>query len=281
MKKIILIILSIFFTTSVFAKNIEILTTSTLKGPQGVVVNTISDLTKNTGLEFIGKQTSGCGESVDLFNNAKEPIAIVWSDTMIKHTETTKQNCIIDFEKSKPIAVTFSAYDVCVTKGFELKNGAELTLGNNKFNPQTSQLAHMNANNKNIKFKSVTYEGSGPVVSALINKEINVGITATANAASAIKAGSIDCLYSTGSTKYGQKPLSDFAGKNALSEFKLGMMLFVKNMSTEQIITLEKSLINKFVSAMEQQDMVNSKVVINKDDLNKFIATAKSNAQYQ
>lgn len=281
MKKIILIILSIFFTTSVFAKNIEILTTSTLKGPQGVVVNAVSDLTRNTGLEFIGKQTSGCGESVDFFNNAKEPIAIIWSDTMIKHTETTKQNCIIDFEKSKPIAVTFSAYDVCVAKGVELKDGTELTLGNNKFNPQTSQLAHMNANNKNIKFKSVTYEGSGPVVSALINKEINVGITATANAASAIKAGSIDCLYSTGSTKYGQKPLSDFAGKNALSEFKLGMMLFVKNMSAEQIITLEKSLADKFVLSMDQQDMVNSKVGINKDDLNKFIASAKSNVQYQ
>ena len=144
-----------------------------------------------------------------------------------------------------------------------------------------SQLAHMNNNNKNIKFKSVTYEGSGSVVSALINKEINVGITATANAASAIQAGSIDCLYSTGSTKYGQKPLSEFAGKNALSEFKLGMMLFVKNMSTEQIAGLEKSLAVGFTDAMDKQNLINSKVGINKDDLDKFIATARANVQYQ
>ena len=281
MKKIIATILSIFFTTLVFAKNIDILPTSTLKGPPGVVINTISDLTRNTGLKFVAKQTSGCGEAVDLFNNAKEPIAIIWSDTMFKHTETTKQNCVIDFEKAKAIAVTFSAVDICVAKGFELKNGAELTLGNNKFNPQMSQLAHMNNNNKNIKFKSVTYEGSGSVVSALINKEINVGITATANAASAIQAGSIDCLYSTGSTKYGQKPLSEFAGKNALSEFKLGMMLFVKNMSAEQIIALEKSLTNGFISAMDQQNLINSKVGINKAELDKFIATARANVQYQ
>lgn len=279
--KIISILLSIFFTTSVFAKTIEILPTSTLKGPPGVVINAVSELTKNSSLEFVAKQTSGCGEAVDLFNNAKEPIAIIWSDTMIKHTKTTKQNCIIDFEKAKPIAVTFSAYDVCVAKGFELKPGAKLTLGNNKFNPQISQLAHMNANNKNIKFKNVTYEGSGPVISALINKEINVGITATTNAASAIRAGSIYCPYSTGSTKYGQKPLSDFAGKNALSEFKLGMMLFVKNMSAEQITSLEKSLANGFVDTMNKQDLIDSKVGISKTDLDKFIATAKANVQYQ
>jgi len=282
MKKIIsIIILSIFFTTSLFAKNIEILSTSTLKGPQGVVINAVGELTKNSGIEFVAKQTGSCGEAVDLFNNAKEPIAIIWSDTMIKHTETTKQNCIIDFEKAKPVAATFSAVDICVAKGFELKPGTELTLGNNKFNPQISQLSHMNGNNKNIKFKNVTYEGSGPVVTALINKEINVGITATANAASAIRAGSIDCLYSTGSTKYGQKPLSDFAGKNALSEFKLGMMLFVKNMSAEQIAGLEKSLAVGFTDAMNKQDLINSKVGINKNDLDKFIATAKTNVQYQ
>jgi hypothetical protein len=282
MKKIIsIIILSIFFTTSLFAKNIEILSTSTLKGPQGVVINAVGELTKNSSIEFVAKQTSGCGEAVDLFNNSKEPIAIIWSDTMIKHTETTKQNCIINFEKAKPVAVTFSAVDICVAKGFELKPGTELTLGNNKFNPQISQLSHMNGNNKNIKFKNVTYEGSGPIVTALINKEINVGITATANAASAIRAGSIDCLYSTGSSKYGQKPLSDFAGKNALSEFKLGMMLFVKNMSAEQIASLEKSLANGFTDAMSKQDLINSKVGINKNDLDKFIATAKANVQYQ
>ena len=92
MKRIIATMLSIFFTTSVFAKNIEILTTSTLKGPPGVVINTISDLTRNTDLKFTGKQTSGCGEAVDLFNNTKEPIAIIWSDTMFKHTQTTKHS---------------------------------------------------------------------------------------------------------------------------------------------------------------------------------------------
>lgn len=280
--KIILVILSIFFTTSVFAKTIDIVPTASLKGPHGVVVNAITELAKNSGMEFVAKEPASCGEAVDRFNNAKEPIAITWSDSMIRQTETTKQNCIIDFEKAKPIAVTFNSIEVCVPKGFELKPGTELTLGNNKFNPQISQLAHMNANNKNIKFKSVTYPGSGAVATALVNKEINVGIiTGVASAASAIKAGSIDCLYSTGSNKYGQKPLSDFAGKNALSEFRPGIMVFVKNMSAEQIASLEKSLAKGFVDAMDKQDQINSKVGISKADLDKFISTAKANVQYQ
>jgi len=58
MKKIIATILSIFFTTSVFAKNIEILTTASLKGPQGIVINTVSELTKNSPIKLNALQTN-------------------------------------------------------------------------------------------------------------------------------------------------------------------------------------------------------------------------------
>lgn len=281
--KIILVILSIFFTTSVFAKTIDIVPTASLKGPHGVVVNAITELAKNSGMEFVAKEPASCGEAVDRFNNAKEPIAITWSDSMIRQTETTKQNCIIDFEKAKPIAVTFNSIEVCVPKGFELKPGTELTLGNNKFNPQISQLAHMNANNKNIKFKSVTYPGSGAVATALVNKEINVGIiTGVASAASAIKAGSIDCLYSTGSNKYGQKPVSEFTGtKDAMNEFKVGNMVFVRNLSAEQIAKLEKSLVAGFDASLEKEDFVDNKVGINKDYFDRFIKIAKDYMNYR
>ena len=281
MKKIIATILSIFFTTTIFAKNIEILGPTTLKGPPGVVINTISDLTKNNGLKFVGRQASGCGEAVDLFNNAKEPIAIIWSDTLYKHTETTKQNCVINFETAKPIAVTFASYDVCVRKGFVLESGKTYTIGNAKFNPTKSITDYLNNNNKNIKFKNVSYEGSAQTIVGLINKDIDVGYIAAGNSSPAIVADTIDCLYSTGSKKYGQKPLSEFAGKNALGEYRLGMMLFIKNMSAEQITALEKSLANGFISAMEQQNLINSKVGIDKDDLDKFIFTARANVQYQ
>ena len=101
----------------------------------------------------------------------------------------------------------------------------------------------MNSNDKNIKFKNVNYEGSANVVTALINKEIDVGIVLLQSAASAIKAGSIKCMYSTGSKNYGQQPLDNFAGKHPIAELQLGSMFFVKNMNDGQIDFLKKTLI--------------------------------------
>ena len=97
------------------------------------------------------------------------------------------------------MAVTFQSFDVCVLKDFEFQNNKEYTLGNSKWNPYKSQLQYMNSNNRNITFKNVNYEGSANVVAALVNKEINIGIVLLQSAASSIEAGTIKCLYSTGS----------------------------------------------------------------------------------
>jgi hypothetical protein len=58
------------------------------------------------------------------------------------------------------------------------------------------------------------------------------------------------------------------------------MMLFVKNMSADQIRQLEKSLAKNFEKQMYQKDMVNSKVGINKSDFNKFYESAKLYGTY-
>ncbi len=262
------------------AQKIEIVPTSTLKGPQGVVANAVIDLSKSAGFEITAVQKNSCGEAVDYFENAKGPVAIVWSDTMFKHTETTKQNCIINFEKASAVAVTYAPYDVCVLNGTKLEPNKTYKLGNNKFNPKGSILQHLNTNKFGIKFTDVTYDSSGAVLTGLLNKEIEVGYTATGNVSSAIKSGSIECLYTTGATKYGQKLLSEFTEKSQLNDFKLGMMVFVKNLSAEQIDRLQKSLQKDFATAMNQQDMVGSKIAPNKTDIEQFILTAKLYVTY-
>lgn len=278
MKKIIIANLLMLFSISVSAQKLEVVTTSTLKGPQGVVINAIAELAKPSGIDISPKQTGSCGEAVSYFNNSKDPIGVVWSDNMYMNSEITKQNCIIEFAKAKAVAVTFAPYDVCVRKDFKLSPGSSLTLGNTKFNPMVSQLEHMNKNSMGIKFKSVVFEGSATTLTGLINRDIDVAYLATANAAKAIQAGSIVCPYSTGSTKYGQKPLSTFAGNNRVSEFTLGMMFFVKNLSPDQISKLEKSLTKEFASMMDRQEMVGSKVGITDVDLSRFIEVGKFKA---
>jgi hypothetical protein len=281
MKKIIIITFLLVLMASVaMAQKIEIVPTSTLNGPQGVVANAVIDLSKSAGFEITAVQKNSCGEAVDYFENARGAVAIVWSDTMIKNTAVTKQNCIINFEKAAAIAVTYVPYEVCVLKGTKLEPNRTYKLGNNKFNPRGSILEHLNRNKLGIKFTDVTYDSSAAVVTGLINREIEVGYTATGNVSSAIKSGSVDCLYTTGSNKYGQKSLSEFTEKSQLNDYKLGMMVFTKNLSVEQVDGLQKSLQKDFATSMTQQDMVGSKVAPNKADIDQFILTAKLYGTY-
>jgi hypothetical protein len=281
MKKTTITFLLMLLANVAMAQKIEIVPTSTLRGPQGIVANAIVELSKSSGFDITAIQKNSCGEAVDYFENARGPVAIVWSDTMIKNSEVTKQNCVINFEKAVAVAVTYVPYEVCVLKGNKLESNKTYKLGNNKFNPVETIRQELNKNKQNIKFTDVTYDSSAAVVTGLLNREIEVGYTATGNANSAIKAGSIDCLYTTGDTKYGQKNLDTFVSGSPLNTFKLGMIVFVKNLSAEQIKQLQKSLQKDFAMLMTQQDMVDSKIAPNKTDIDKFIATAKIYGTYK
>ena len=275
--------MSMLFTTSVMAERIEFIPTSTLGGPHGIAIRMITEMTKPAGFDFAPAKKSGCGEAVNIFNNAKGPVAITWSDTMYKNSKKTKQNCIINFKEAKAIAVFYAPYEVCVLPGTSLKANGRYKFGNNKFNPQVDQLKLINTNKQGMKFTTVTYSGSSKVLQGLLNKEVDIGIIATGNARSAIKAGSIKCLYTTGATKYGQQPLSSFYGKKdiVLSEFRLGVMIFVRNFTDEQISTLQKTLkSNNFVARLTDADMVDVKLDVTEVDIAKFKKIAKQKVNH-
>lgn len=275
MKKIIIILVfAVMLATTSHAQRIDIYTTGTLKSPHGAIINAISNATEKHGMTFDGKQAGSCAEAVKIFDESTKPIGLLWSTRMMKFSKETKQKCFPDFEKITAIAVTFQSFDVCSLKDFEFKSNKEYTLGNSKWNPYKSQILYMNSNDKNIKFKNVNYEGSANVVTALINKEIDVGIVLLQSAASAIKAGSIKCVYSTGSKNYGQQPLVNFAGQHPIAELQLGSMFFVKNMNDGQIEFLKKTLSDSFVKEMAMQDSINSKVGIGKEEFARYIEYA-------
>lgn len=272
-------LMSMLFATSVMAERIEFIPTSTLGGPHGTVIRLITEIAKPSGFDFAPTLKNGCGEAVSTFNNAKGPIAITWSDTMYKNGAKTKQNCEVNFKESVAIAIYDAPYEVCTLPGVELKKNGTYTLGNNQFNPRITQLKLMNSNTQGIKFKDVIYPSSGKVLQGLINKEIDVGFIATGNALSAIKAGSIKCHYTTGATKYGQKPLSDFTGKKEakLSEWRLGILVFVRNFTPEQLSALKDALKKgNFVSKLEGSDMVNVSTTVTKSDIERFKRNAKA-----
>ncbi len=269
-------LLGLFMAASVSAHafDLEVVTTSTLKGPQGAVINNIAEKTAANGFKVTARQTGGCGEAVSYFENATGPVGIVWSDSMFRNSKVSGQNCVIDFAKARAVMVTYAPYDICVRKGFKLEKGAQLLYGNNKFNPQESQIQHMNGNNLGIRFKNVTFGGSGPTLAGLINKEIDVGFIASANAAKAIESGSIECPYSTGSSRFGQRPLSELTGVNRLSQFSLGMMFFVKNVSDADVARF-KAALSGIDATMVKQDLVGNDTDITASDLEKFLDGAR------
>ena len=272
-------LMSMLITTSAMADRIEFIPTSTLGGPHGTVIRLITEMSKPAGFDFAPTLKNGCGEAVSTFNNAKGPVAITWSDTMYKNGARTKQDCEINFKESVAIAVYDATYEVCTLPGVELKKNNTYTLGNNQFNPRVTHLRLMNSNKQGIKFRDVIYPSSTKVLQGLINKEIDVGFIATGNARSAIKAGSIRCLYTTGATKYGQKPLSDFIGKKEpkLSEWRLGILVFVRNFTPEQLSALKDALKKgNFVSRLEASDMVNVSTTVSKSDIEDFKKKAKA-----
>ena len=156
MKNISVLLLLLALTNAVMAQKINIVPTSTLKGPQGQVANAVIELSRSAGFDITPIQKGGCGEAVDYFENTKDPVAIVWSDTMIKNTKVTKQNCIINFDNASAIAVTYAPYDLCVLKGNTLEPNKTYKLGNNKFNPAATIRQELNKNKMGINFFTKT-----------------------------------------------------------------------------------------------------------------------------
>ena len=261
--------------------SMEVMATSTLSGIQGRFIRSVGKLTEeNAGIKIQPKVSSGCGETVKYFHDAKDPIGIVWSSSMYRNSKRKKQNCVIDFNDATPVLVTYAPYEICVRKGLTLEPNKEYTFGSGRFMPQASIIEYLNGNAQNIKFKTVTYKSSGKVAAGLANSEVDAGIIATASAAKGVKAGSIACPYSTGSDRFGQKPLKTFAGDKPIANFKLGMMLFVRNMDADQIKKLQES--TKDLNALlTPQEMVDTAVGVTPEMLQEYVDFAKLQLQWK
>ena len=233
------IVSSIAFANNFYA-------TASLKGPNGSLIRSINSLIPEN--KFVAKQSGGCGEAVANFEGSTTPSAIVWSNSMYRNSRKSKQNCVIDYEKAKPVMVTRVPYEVCVRSDYTLPytTSKPLSFGTNKFVPNQDHLKELNTNVKGLKFYNVIHKGSGHVLSSLINGDIDVGFIARNSAQKAMDKGSIKCLYSSGENRQnGQQPLSSLVPNTGLATFNLGMMVWVNNMSdndVEQLVAKLKPL---------------------------------------
>lgn len=255
----------------------DIYVTSHLKGPQGYVARAIQDSVKD--ITFTPKQLGSCGETTKTINETKDPVLLVWSSSQPQNGAKAKQNCTPDFEKLTPVAVTWAPYEVCTRSDFVLADNKEYKWGNNKWQPQVSQEKMMNDSlaSRGIKLKTVTFGGSGPTLAGLINGDVDIAWIATGVAKKAVDAGSIKCLWTTGSTQWGQKHISELIGKDKQFPLgRLGMIVVAKNIpNVDDII---KKLEGPIQKVMAGQSMVDTKAGPSRKEMQAFVDYAKSMA---
>jgi hypothetical protein len=221
----------------VMAKDIIVYPTSPLAGPAGSIINGLSTFTKPLGYSIRPRQLGTCGEAVQRFNESKNPVAIIMSNHQYRNARITKQDCVIDdFTNITVLFVANISNGLCVKKDKKLPSNSLATLGIAQFVPIKSVAFELSNNKSGISFKPVIFQGSNNILQGLISGDIDAGFIALNNAGPAIEAGSIECLYSTNSSRFNQKPMIEFTGRESfVNHYGLSFMFLLKNIDQDKI----------------------------------------------
>jgi len=227
------ILLSASLSFSVTATEIVTYLTSSIKGPSGVITNQMSILSESVGIKINPIQSVNCGSAVQKFKTATNPSAILMSHNQYRALRITKQDCVVDdFKYLKILFITYASNELCVKKGNAIPTGRTATLGVVKFNPYQSITDELNNNVLGTKFKYVLFNSSAEVLQGVVNRDIDVGFLALASGADAIKSDAIECFYSTGSTKFKQRPMSRFTNRDSfVNNESISFMMITKNLN--------------------------------------------------
>jgi hypothetical protein len=238
------ILLSASLSFSVTATEIATYLTSSIKGASGVIASQMSILSESVGIKINPIQSVNCGSAVQKFKTATTPSAILMSHNQYRASRTSKQDCIVDdFKSTKILFITYTSNELCVKKGNTIPTGRTATLGVVKINPYQSITDELSNNVQGTKFKYVLFNISTEVVQSLINRDIDVGFVALASGADAIKSDAIECFYSTGSTKFKQRPMSRFTNRDSfVNNESISFMMVVKNLTESDEKKLSESI---------------------------------------
>lgn len=255
--------------------SVDVFVTSTLTGPQGIVAKSFGDLIQD--ITFLPKILGSCGETIKTIDETNDPLLLIWSTAQPQIGNTKKQNCIPKFDQLTPVAITWMSYEVCTRKNFILVPNKTYKFGNNKWQPQASQEKMLNESfaNKGIKLQTVTFKGSGPTVAGLVNGDVDMAWVATGSAKTAVEAGTIKCLYTTGKNIWGQEHISALIGsENQFPLGVLGLIVFSKNVP--DLSNIIEVLENKLQDRLEGNFLIDTVVKPNNQQVSNFINYAIS-----
>lgn len=274
---LIIIFIASLLTVSSSLRATEIQTYLTSKGPSVIITNQVAALAQPSNIKINPIHSVNCGSAVQKFKNDRTPAAILISHNQYRLSRLSNQDCIVeDFDSAKIMFITHATQEVCTKNGNGIPTNRVATLGVVRFSPYNAITKEMNDNVLVAQFKHVLFNSSDEVLQALVNKDIDVGLLSLSVAAESIKRGAISCPYSTGSSRFQQKPLKEFTGRDSfVNNESVSFMFAVKNLTAAD----EKKLLESIQPLAEKlflQSIDVTTISPSKDQISEFIKRAKS-----
>jgi hypothetical protein len=225
-----------------------------------------------------------CAESLNKFENATEPFAILMTDSTARLGKKSNVNCMPDVADKNhvPLIQAGVSYYVCGRPGFTLPKDRDITFGAISLLPIKSVFSELNNNTTGYKFKYVGFKGSSGVMQGVVNGDVDLGVIAVTVADPAIKVGSVECHYSNkndGTTK----TIADLLGRKDHTLdvlIKPRWMVMVKNLDQNSVEKIKNSL-TKASESLNKQKFSDVKLNLTESDKQDFWARniTKSNAE--
>jgi tripartite-type tricarboxylate transporter receptor subunit TctC len=178
------------------------------------------------------------------------------------------KNCVIDLDQYKWLMIYETAYKVCVRNDSEINSFNDLIKNkNHKIAYATGTVSKLiiESINKDFdtSFKPILLRTSNDILTAMLSKDVDVGILNILTADPQQASNNIKCFATTEKNK--ETSLSKLAPKMnpLLSTFSLGYAVGVKNVSDDQfkniqstlISVLEKTVLPKNINIISIKDM--------------------------
>ena len=217
-------------------------------------------MSTNTNDRSSVRLTQDCSSAVDLARSTADSIALVTVDQAFSLQRSSGRSCT-DIADATVLLATESYMKICRATGSTASlTDTNVTLGRASVQPVHEFVDDLNTNN-NLSVVGIPMRGSGDVVTALVNGDVDLGVIAASTAATAEQSGRIECMYDTLPYERSEQSINRFYNLS-IDGFLMHALLITFSNTPDQLITAVNATVSsaEFAGYLQQSGYV----VINK-----------------
>ena len=209
-----IVAVSLLFSVAVQAQPIKVTLIAPLTSSPGTFAKTVDRSIAPSGLTLDLRQAGSCQESLNEFNTLTTPVGMVMTDNLASLSHRQNTDCVPKIDRNtRALIITTLPYALCTKPGKDISPGKSYNIGIHTLMATNSILKEINNNPRNMSFKAVGYRASNAMVLGVTNGDVDMAWIGMSDATIAIKAGSIECRYSSDAS-HGMRHINDLIGRN-------------------------------------------------------------------